>query len=205
MRPASSTVSRRDVVTKRLCGGLREAKLLFENGGNAGREGAIHALETVTKFLMLSKTVQREGLIAPLGVLLSALMSLDDGATQPILSRQARPGRSRASAMRDCDIGVIAFTVFRLKELGKRESDANKLVARRLTRIGMKPSRGSSQAITERTVKGWCEVVSADFGRSGEAAQTFDLMRNSPQAGSTADLLTRLEWVILKTRGQERH
>jgi hypothetical protein len=188
-----------------LCDELREAKLLFESGCDTGREGAIHAVEALTKFLMLSETVRREGLIAPLGVLLSALMSLDDGATQPILRRRPRRGRSRASAMRDCDIGAAAFTVSRLKELGMHDSDANKLVARRLTKIGVKASRGRNQTITERTVKGWCEAVSADFGRTGEAAVTFDLLRDLPQAGSTADYyLDRLERVILKTRGQER-
>jgi hypothetical protein len=97
-----------------LFAGLREAKCRFENGDHAGRDGVIHALESVLKFLGHFEQVENAALHAPLGALFDALLHLDDGETHPMLQKVTLSGRARASAGRESLMGIIAFTVDRL-------------------------------------------------------------------------------------------
>jgi hypothetical protein len=139
-----------------LYGGLRDAKKLFDTGDKGSREGAIHALEILLKFLSRFQPVLDQGLNAPLIALFNALLSLNDGNVLPMLKPVPPRGRSRASGIRDSLRGAAAFTVTRLCATGRSAPDAHADVA--------------------RTVRGWCEEVAADIGRCGEAAQTFDLL-----------------------------
>jgi len=161
----------------KLYAGLVKAKQQFETGGNGGREGAIHAIETVLMFLESSSIFRSHGLHAPLVFLLDSLMNLDDGVVQPILQPVRHSGRGRVSAVRESFKGVVAFTVDRLCATGLPVDEARKLVARTLQQAGLVAERGRYRAVTERTVRGWCEDVAADVGRKGQAAQTFDLMQ----------------------------
>ena len=156
--------------------GLIEAKQLFETGRNDGREGVIHAIETVLKFLEKLGSIRSHGLHAPLVALFNALMNLDDGVVLPILKKARRTGRGRASAMRESIKGAIAFTVHGLHVTGMQMPAAQKLVASALQKQGLKAERGRDQEITARTVRGWCADVAADVSRRGEAAQAFDLL-----------------------------
>ena len=154
--------------------GLRDAKKLFEAGDNAGREGAVHSLEILLKFLSRFQPVLDERLNAPVVALFNALLSLDDGCVLPILKSVPPRGRSRASGVRDSLKGAAAFTVTCLVATGQRVPDARADVARLFRETGVTTARGRYPAVTSRTVRGWCEEVAADIGRRGEAAQTFD-------------------------------
>jgi hypothetical protein len=158
-----------------LYSGLREAKRRFQASDDAGRDGAIHAVETVIKFLSLYEPVRSESLHAPLSVLFDALMSLGDGEVLPILRKVKRSGRVRASGGRDSLTGMIAFTVDGLCATGMSSDDARRSVARILQKAGVTPARGAGSNVTVRTIRGWCEEVAADVRREGEAAHAFDL------------------------------
>jgi hypothetical protein len=194
-----------------LYAGLVEAKRLFEEGSNGGREGAIHAIESVLKFLECSTAVQSYGLHAPLVALFDAMMNLDNGVVRPILQRVPHSGRSRASAVRESIKGAIAFTVDRLCTTGLPVTSARKLVARTLKEVVLTAERGRHPTVTERTIRGWCEDVAADVSRKGEAAQVFDSLQRdiAPASGSNPapirqELLTRLRNLILGTRSGKK-
>jgi len=172
--PQCAPASREDIALNAafdfLYGGLRDAKKLFEAGDSAGREGAIHALETVLKFLSRFQPILDEGLNAPLAGLSNALLSLDDGTVLALLKPVQPRGRSRASAFRDSLKGAAAFTVDRLCATGRTAPDAHADVAQVLRDAGVTAARGRFPAITSRTVRGWCQEVAADIGRRGDAA-----------------------------------
>jgi hypothetical protein len=157
-----------------LYGGLRDGKKLFEANNSGGREGAIHSLEVLVKFLSQFRPVLDEGLNAPLIALFNALLTLNDGNVLPILKPAPARGRSRASGIRDGLKGAAAFTVARLRATGRSVPDAREDVARVFRDAGVTTARGRYPTVTRRTVRGWCEEVAADMGRRGEAAQTFD-------------------------------
>jgi hypothetical protein len=72
-----------DAGIERLFDSLRnwiEANRLFQAGMNDGREGAIHSVESVLKFLRQIPQIGDQGLTAPLARLFDALMNLDDGS-----------------------------------------------------------------------------------------------------------------------------
>jgi hypothetical protein len=191
---------------------LGKAKELHRSDANAGREGVIHSVETMLKFLSLFGPVISSSLHAPLAVLFDALMNLDDGRASPLLKPAKKTGRSRASAMRASLIGGVVFTVKRLTETGMSVPAANKTVAHTLRAEGVKPARGRAGTITARTIRAWCEEVSADVGRHGEAAQTYDGLINDPKGSLTEGsppkeartvLLDRLTATAKRIRAQE--
>lgn len=154
---------------------LREAKRLYEAGDRAGRDRAIHALKTITVFLMEFKPIDRETLHLPLVAICNALTSLNDGETHALLQKVRRRGRGRDSEARRTLKGVVAFTVQELCAARMSRDEAYRVVALVLQRAGTAAARGGSK-VTIRTVRGWCEETAADVGRRGEAAQTFDLL-----------------------------
>jgi hypothetical protein len=193
-----------------LYAGLREAKRLYDAGDHAGREGAIHAVETVVKFLGLFKPVATESLHAPLVGLWDALMNLDDGVVHPMLQKVWHSGRGRGSAGRESLKGIAAFTVDRLRGCGMSLDDARESVARVLREEGVTAARGGGE-VGERTVRGWCEEVAADVGRHGEAAQTFDDLQKKFAAEQSAapeiirrSLLDRLAHVARVTHAGKK-
>jgi hypothetical protein len=188
--------------------GLREAERRFHEGKNAGRDGVIQAVEITIKFLLMYfPHFASGGLCIPLGELVDALMSLDDGLVVPLLKPAQRPngGRVRAPAFRDCDKGTAAFTVTKLIATGVPRDEAWEKVAQVFRKAGVKPDRGS-KPITARTVRGWCEQVEADVRRRGQAAQTFDLeMQENATAILSADaLLDKLRNILTLTRAADR-
>jgi hypothetical protein len=121
----------------------------------------------------------------PLAELESALWALDAGITEPLLKpvRRARAGRPRASQLRQEFIGMVAYTVRRLCDLGHTLASAHTEVAADLRHIGVKTDRGSDR-ITARTVRGWCDEVSEDVGRHYPAARRFDLLMADPRTAA---------------------
>jgi hypothetical protein len=196
-----------------LYGELREAKRRFEAGNDAGRDGVIHALETIVKFLGLYEPVLTGGLHAPLAMLFDALMHLDDGDVLPMLQKVPHSGRARASAGRESLMGMVAYTVDALCATGMPLDDARETVACELQRAGVRPGRGRGE-FTSRTVRTWCEKVAADVGARGEAKQTYALLEKKFGAeGGTkdkdpesirSDLLKRLSDVCSETRAGEK-
>lgn len=177
---ALSPEDRAEVLARReafafLYEGLREAKRRFEAGQDAGRDGAVHALEKVIEFLERFEPMRTEGLQAPLAVVFDALIHLDDGEVAPLLRpiRLPRGGRGRASAMHESLKGTVAFTVKRLHATGLAMPAAHRNVARELRKAGVTAARGPIRKASDRTVSGWCEDVAADYGCRGEAAQTL--------------------------------
>jgi hypothetical protein len=65
--------------------GLREAKRRFETGKNAGRDGVLHALDTLLLFLVGVGPPKNEGLLSPLVNLLNSLYALDENNVLPLL------------------------------------------------------------------------------------------------------------------------
>jgi hypothetical protein len=163
-----------------LLSGLREAK--SSSGDEAGREGAIHALETVIKFLGLFQPVLDEGLHASLATLLDGLLGLKDGAVSPLLKPIPHDGRPRASALRESLIGGAAFAVDGLCAAGLPASEAHGLVASVLRAEGVTAARGRFPEITANTVRVWCDNVAADVEMNGEAAQVFRDLKADPEA-----------------------
>jgi hypothetical protein len=214
--PGGASLSSEDIIALNaafdfLYGGLRDAKKLFEAGDKAGREGAIHALEILLKFLSRFQPVLDEGLNAPLTALFSGLLSLDDGTALPLLKPVPVRGRSRVSGIRDSLKGAAAFTATRLRATGRSAPDAFADIARVFRKARVIAARGRYPEITTRTVRGWCEEVAADIGRRGEAAKTFDLMENECVLTAGADAaaerrfyLDKLAALITAIRGSDQ-
>jgi hypothetical protein len=152
---------------------LREAAELHRSGINGGRDGVSHAVRTVTAFLMLFRTVNNEGLQAPLALLADALEALNSNLIEPMMKPVTRSGRAPASAGRQSMKGVVAYVVRRLQDIGINRELACRDAAAQLLACGVGPDRGSGK-ITARTVREWCDATGADVGRRSHAAQTFD-------------------------------
>jgi hypothetical protein len=156
---------------------LREANRRFQAGGDAGRDGAIHALETVLKFLHKFQPVLNEALHAPLARLFIDLMALDDGSVSPLLKPKRRSGGAPASGLYDAEKGIAVFTVRRLVAAGVKHAAACTMVANRLVKEGVRParrgSRGGSGQLGARTLRKWQEDIAADVGCHTIAAQTL--------------------------------
>jgi hypothetical protein len=167
---------------------LGNATALYQLDPQAGREGIVHSVETVIKFLSVFAPVIAARLHAPLGVLFDALMSLDDGMVSLLLKPAKRAGRARASALRKALIGAAVFTVERFKETGMEVPPAHKTVASILKAEGVKLARGRAGTMTARTIRGWCAEVSADVGRHGVAAQTYDRLISTFTGSDTNEL-----------------
>jgi hypothetical protein len=155
-----------------LRGNLVEAVRLFDPREKGGREGAIHSVESVLKFLAQIPSIGDQRLTAPLLALFDGLLNLDDGHTQPILKAARKSGRARAGALRESHKGAVAFTVTRLQGAGMSREEALEAVAKTLNRVGVVASRGRYPSLTARTIRGWCELIAQDVGYRGEAAQT---------------------------------
>jgi hypothetical protein len=192
--------------------GLREAKSRFKNpvAGDAGRDGAIHALECVLKFFtVLHETgiyplIVSHGVHAPLVRLFDDLRSLGDGMVSALLAPVKGPGRARASGSYDALKGVVGFTVRRLTASGVSAPEARKKVASELAKQGIRPARkgskhGSGQ-FSERTLRKWQEDIglnktTTDKLTQLEAAHLQEVLKSfgitTLPTGSTADDLLR--------------
>jgi hypothetical protein len=122
---------------------------------------------------MLFRTVQDGQLHLPIAALDNALKALDDNAVSPLLTPIGHSGRSSATDAHQVIKGAAAYVAHWLQRLGMNRTAACIAVAKPLSALGMRPDRGSD-TLTARTIREWCDVVSADIGRQTPAAQTFD-------------------------------
>jgi hypothetical protein len=154
---------------------LRKAKQQYVDEADGGRGAAFTALGAMSQFIMLFNSPLAEYLHVPILKLLDALAALDQNNVLPILKPVARPGRAASSHAYAALKGHAAATVMRLRKLDLDPKQAFALVAKELTRLGVRPERGKG-AITATTVRHWCDDVENDVGRRGTAAITYDKM-----------------------------
>ena len=125
---------------------------------------------------MLFKGTLAETLHVPILNLHASLEALDNGFVGPILKPVPQCGRAPSTDARAALKGCVAGTVQRLLRTGLSRQDANVVVAKQLTRLGVRPERGSAGEVTADTVRHWCEEVAADVARLGTAAMMYDSM-----------------------------
>jgi len=154
---------------------LQEASLL------EGRPGAIDALFAVAEFLSVISSRGDLQHQRPINELISALISLDDGKVLPMLKPVHLPGQSKNSVAKESAKAMVVFVVKRLTGMGLDRNSAYKKVARVCRQAGVSPGRkgGKNQIGTEmtaRTVRGWCDDISADVGCHSRAGRHFSLL-----------------------------
>src|SRR5271170_5961346 len=126
-------------------------------------------------FIALFDSTLAESLQTPVTNLMDALYALDHNNVQPILRPVARPGAAPSSPRYESLQGHAAGTVMRLRKSGHPPLEARELVAKKLTKLGVRPSRGSG-SITAETIRHWCDEVTRDANRVGQAAKLYDSM-----------------------------
>jgi hypothetical protein len=151
---------------------LREASRQFHEEGDDGRSAAFYALTAYWMFVTAFQPALSENLQLPILNLQEALANTN--AVAPIFKPTPRRGRSPSSVKRAVMRGHAAATVTILKEIGFGRDEALTEVAKVLAQIGIRPERGTG-VLKAGTVRSWCNEVSSDVGRHGEAARQYDL------------------------------
>ena len=157
---------------------LREARGLQE-GNNNGRAAAVVALRATAFFLMSFRGALTEGLHMPLLNLAGALLALNNNSVEPVLRPTKRTGRAVSSPQRFALIGIAVGAARRLEWTAMLPAEADKAVAARLARCGVKPARGGG-AITARTLRGWREGVDV-------ARPLLGVLRDAPNPETSAE------------------
>jgi hypothetical protein len=152
---------------------LGEATALARAGDD--RAAAVKALGAVYRFIMRFRTGLDHNLHGPLLRLLSALLALDDNNVDPILRPSRIGGRAPDSGFRQALIGCAVAAVGRLRWTRMDRKVACKIVAETMRKAGVDPARGAN-ALTERTVRHWCETDAADVGRHSIIAAIADTL-----------------------------
>src|SRR5262249_16631280 len=158
-----------------LFGRLRQAHARFGQDEDSDRQSVFSALGAFWSLITLFGKPFAENLHVPIMRLQDALSMLDHGETQPMLKRVRRPrgGRAPSSQTYASLRGYAAATVQLLQQAGLARDDAHKAVATELSRLGVRPQRGSG-TVTATTVQNWCSVVAEDVGRHSTAAMMYE-------------------------------
>jgi hypothetical protein len=154
---------------------LRLARQQYSDGADGGRVGAFTALGAMWQFIALFNSPLAQDLHVPILKLQDALAALDQNNVLPILKPIARPGRAASGQAYVSLQGHAAGTIMRLRQLNLDPKRAYALVAKELTKLGVRPGRGKS-AITANTIRHWCDEVASDVSRLGTAAMMYDMM-----------------------------
>ena len=152
---------------------LREARKEFEQEADNGRQGACTALSAFWQFITLFEKPLEETLHVPILRLHDALAGLDEGRTEPIVKAVRRRGGAPSSDAYDSIKGDAVATVQLLQLAGLTRDDARRVVAKQLSKLGVRPERGSGP-VTATTLRNWADKVSSDFGRHSTAAMVHD-------------------------------
>jgi hypothetical protein len=158
---------------------FQEASLL------EGRPSAIEALLAVVEFLSRISDPDDLRNQRPINSLISALVSLDDGVVLPMLKPAGPPGGSRNSISKEYSKALAVHTFDRLREIGVDQHEAYEQVADACRKAGMnagrKGARNQSDGITDRTVRGWHETISADAGRHSRSGRYYCMISSLAQ------------------------
>jgi hypothetical protein len=197
----------------RLLAELRDARAEFDVQGLHSRPPVVRSLRAVLSFLTHIYEIDAEGMQVPLGHLLAAVQSLDEGKVTPLLKPAPPRGRSSEGLAHDTTRALAAHFVTLLAPTGTAQrhvKQARTSVAGVLWRAGMRPTRGAGNArITERTVRGWCETLTADVGCKTRAGHILANLRASkfccPPDGAVVakkDLLRAFAEALTALRGK---
>ena len=156
---------------------LREAKCRFDAQDDTGRQGALHGLDAILRYLMLFQIVHVESLLTPLALLFGDLVSLDGGQVGPMVAPVKKRGGARANSFYNALKGIAVFITFRLEASDMTRRDARIAVAKELANMGVRPARKGSREgsgeFSARTIGKWQEDINADVGFRTTAAQEF--------------------------------
>lgn len=103
----------------------------------------------------------------------------------PVIKPTRRKGRPRLLDEQAILHGYVAATVDRLISTGMSQKKAWEEVAR-----GLRSVQSHRGLTTPRTVRGWCEEVSADVGRHGTAAWVYHDMTTGAEGQKFSNLET---------------
>jgi hypothetical protein len=157
-----------------LFGRLREARAQFEQKGDNGRLGACNALGALWQFITLFRAPYAQSLQVPILRLQDALASLEQNRVEPIVQPVQRTGRAPSSDAYGSLKGQAVATVELLVQMGLNPRDARRTVATELTKLGVRPERGSG-TVTATTLRNWRDEISSDIGRHTAGAVNYDL------------------------------
>jgi hypothetical protein len=168
---------------------LREARAQFAQDGGNGRLGAFTALGAFWKFITLFRTPYIETLQVPILRLQDALAKLEENRVEPILQpvRRPRGGRTPSSTTYASLKGQAVATVELLFRLGLDRSAARLIVAKELSKLGVRPERGSG-TVTANTLRNWRDEVSSDVGRHNAAAVIYDMVLSPSELAEFANM-----------------
>jgi hypothetical protein len=172
---AAANTAALNAAIERLLSDLRKAKVRFDTSNNAGRDGSVLALRAVAEFIGQLQPVLHERLHLPLVALHDALESLDSNREKPILKATPKPGHPPASQLHQSMKGHAVFTARALCGLGMQTPRAYSLVAKELSKAGVKSRKGK---MTGDTIAQWDQDVATDVGRHGTAAQACNSLEN---------------------------
>ena len=151
---------------------LRQAQEQFKHVGDNGRRGASTALRACWNFILLFRKPLEETLHVPILRLQSALTMLDQGLREPILEPVRRPGRAPSDPAYDSIRGHAVATVQLLLQTGLARGEAHQEVAKELSRLGVRPERGSG-TVTATTVRNWCDKIPSQVDPDSTAALMY--------------------------------
>lgn len=139
---------------------FQEATRLFEQGGDAGRIGAIIYLQTAMNF-SASFFDDGEVSIGPIAVIMGALADLDNNVVHPILKPRQLANRSQSGSLRSAIKALAVSTADKLHECGHTRPYSDKMVAISLKKKGFKIERNAPVAAA--TIAAWRTTI-----RSGD-------------------------------------
>ena len=133
---------------------LTAANILYRTEGDGGRAGAIAALNAVSAFLHSIDRFRDSILAQPIVAIATALLDLNNGAQQPLVTPTRFGNRPPDSYSR---LGLQAYAAATMEFLmrpGFTRQQAASAVAEELCKSGIK-ARGNQSEITWRTVANW--------------------------------------------------
>jgi hypothetical protein len=154
---------------------LQEARAQFDAEGDDGRLGACNALGGLWQFITRFRTPYMQSLQLPILRLQDALANLEQNRVEPILRPVQRTGRAPSSGTYASLKGQAVATVDLLLRTGLDRRDARRVVANELTKLGVRPERGSG-TVTATTLRNWRDEILSDVGRRKAPAVTYDMV-----------------------------
>jgi hypothetical protein len=149
--------------------GLYYANIMFEEKEDAGREGIVTACHAVVRFIAVSH--QNPELAAPLLAVREAILDLERGVANPIISSNLENNRRSRSALKKHASAMAAVFLEVLIEMGNPVEDSASRIARHVGEWRIM----AGQAISANTIKNWRNGYRS---LPANERKPFDLMRS---------------------------